>query len=94
LEIEDNGIGFRHTDIRPKAAGLMGMRERLRARGGRLDIESGPGRGTLIRALLPLAEDATTTAVKGNGAWDAVGSSEPVVSSEQLPRHGSTTAST
>jgi signal transduction histidine kinase len=100
LEIEDNGIGFRHTDIRPKAAGLMGMRERLRARGGRLDIESGPGQGTLIRALLPLAADATTTALKGNGAWDAVGSnepavsSEPVVSSKPLPGHGATAAST
>ena len=56
LEVEDNGIGFRQRDVRPKAAGLMGMRERLRARGGKLDIETGPGHGTLIRALLPLAQ--------------------------------------
>ena len=54
LEVEDNGIGFRTRDIRPKAAGLMGMRERLRARGGKVDIETGQGQGTLIRALLPL----------------------------------------
>jgi signal transduction histidine kinase len=54
LEIEDNGVGFRQADVRPKAAGLIGMRERLRAQGGNLDIESGPGKGTLIRALLPL----------------------------------------
>jgi signal transduction histidine kinase len=56
LEVEDNGIGFRQRDVRPKAAGLMGMRERLRARGGKLDIETGPGHGTLIRALLPLTQ--------------------------------------
>jgi signal transduction histidine kinase len=86
LEIEDNGIGFRQTDIRPKAAGLMGMRERLRARGGKLDIESGPGKGTLIRAFLPLAGDATTTEAMGDGAWDAV------VSNEQLQGNGSSTS--
>jgi signal transduction histidine kinase len=65
LEIEDNGIGFRQADVRPKAAGLIGMRERLRAQGGKLDIESGPGRGTLIRALLPLA--AIEEKVSGGG---------------------------
>jgi signal transduction histidine kinase len=33
--------------------GLRGMRERALALGGRLEIESSPSRGTLIRAHFP-----------------------------------------
>jgi signal transduction histidine kinase len=35
--------------------GLVGMRERMRQLGGRLEITSGP-QGTTIRACLPVAE--------------------------------------
>lgn len=54
LEIEDNGAGFRTRDVRPKANGLTGMRQRLEPLGGRFDLRSEPGRGTLIRAIIPI----------------------------------------
>lgn len=54
LEIEDYGTGFRPGDVRPKAHGILGMRERLAARGGSLVVDSAPGRGTRISATLPL----------------------------------------
>jgi signal transduction histidine kinase len=54
LEVEDNGRGFRAGEIRSGAQGLFGMRQRTEARGGNLHVLSAPGRGTLIRALLPM----------------------------------------
>lgn len=56
LEIEDYGTGFRADETRPKAHGILGMRERLAARGGSLVVDSVPGRGTRISATLPLNE--------------------------------------
>ena len=49
MRISDNGRGL-HRDGRrsPMAFGLKGMSERVRALGGRLQIESGPGGGTLV----------------------------------------------
>ncbi|QIN82089.1 hypothetical protein GBA63_05105 [Rubrobacter tropicus] len=35
--------------------GLTGMRERAVALGGRLELESEPGRGTLVRLRVPVA---------------------------------------
>lgn len=56
VEVADSGSGF---DPRVAAAqghlGLAGMRERVEILGGTFGIESAPGRGTVIRALLPLA---------------------------------------
>jgi signal transduction histidine kinase len=54
LEIEDDGRGFAPGDIRTDAQGLFGMRQRIEARSGSLHVLSAPGRGTLIRALIPL----------------------------------------
>jgi signal transduction histidine kinase len=54
LEIEDNGRGFCPEEVRSGAQGLFGMRQRTEARGGNLQVLSAPGRGTLIRALLPV----------------------------------------
>jgi signal transduction histidine kinase len=56
LEIEDRGIGFDAGDVRPRAHGILGMRERVAARGGTLVVDSEPGRGTRITATIPLAE--------------------------------------
>jgi signal transduction histidine kinase len=54
LVIEDNGIGF-NTDVRDNSGkstgmGLLGMKERLRLFGGKLTIDSSPGRGTELHA--------------------------------------------
>jgi len=55
VEVTDSGKGFD-----PQAAvadghlGLAGMRERVEILGGTFSVQSAPGRGTLIRATLPL----------------------------------------
>jgi signal transduction histidine kinase len=59
LEIRDNGVGFRLPDhwidlARQGHLGLVGMRERAEAAGGRLQILSRPGEGTTVRVSIPL----------------------------------------
>ena len=59
LEIIDNGIGF-DTFERPLGAdetggyGLLSMAERAEIVGGRLNIRSRPGSGTIVTATIPL----------------------------------------
>ena len=52
--IEDDGRGF-DPDATREGMGLDGMRERLGLIGGRLTIESRPGRGTTLVAKVPLS---------------------------------------
>ncbi len=59
LTIGDDGIGFDAGIALARASegqsgGLLGMRERVTLCGGRLTIELAAGRGTLIRAWIPL----------------------------------------
>jgi DNA-binding NarL/FixJ family response regulator/two-component sensor histidine kinase len=54
LAVADNGIGFRPpadlAELRDSSrGGLTGMNERARRLGGRLDVESWPGRGTRVQ---------------------------------------------
>ena len=60
IEISDDGVGF-DTAAGTPGFGLLGMRERVALAGGRLDIESAPGEGTKLRAVVagPAAERAT-----------------------------------
>lgn len=55
LDIDDDGTGFAGPPAAPGDGGfgLAGMRERIAAVGGRLDIESAPGSGTTIAASVP-----------------------------------------
>jgi signal transduction histidine kinase len=53
VEIKDDGKGFDARSVRPSTHGLAGMRHRVEAAGGRLSINSQPGRGTRIGAILP-----------------------------------------
>jgi signal transduction histidine kinase len=58
MEIRDEGRGFDPARVVPAedgetGMGLVGMRERLRLLGGRLEIESAPGGPTTVRATLP-----------------------------------------
>ena len=52
--VRDDGAGFDTRFVR--GLGLLGMEERVRRLGGRLRIESQPGRGTLVSAELPLVD--------------------------------------
>ena len=53
LEVRDDGIG----GADPHGHGLVGLGDRVTALGGRLEIESPPGGGTLLVARLPLTDD-------------------------------------
>jgi signal transduction histidine kinase len=57
LTVKDDGYGFEPDKIR--GLGLLGMEERVKQLGGRLEIESQPGHGTVVRATLPMAAGAT-----------------------------------
>ena len=50
FEVRDDGCGFDLADAR--GSGLQGMADRLDAIGGRLEIESRPGTGTVVRGTI------------------------------------------
>lgn len=52
LSIEDDGIGFDVRKVAPERHGITGMRERARAAGGTLRIESKAKRGTRVIATV------------------------------------------
>jgi two-component system NarL family sensor kinase len=52
LLIEDDGMGFDVDAISPKRHGIVGMRERARAVGGTLRIDSKKGSGTRVTATV------------------------------------------
>lgn len=58
LSVEDDGCGFEVAWAEPSAEGgfgLFGLRERLLLLGGRLEVDSEPGRGTRVMAEAPRA---------------------------------------
>ena len=52
-EVSDDGRGF-DPGVLPPGVGTLGMRERTLGLGGRLEVESEPGAGTIIRFIAPL----------------------------------------
>ncbi len=54
LTIGDNGQGFDARQIPNQGLGLLGMKERTLMLGGKLDIQSEVGRGTIVRVAIPL----------------------------------------
>ena len=60
LLVEDNGRGFEPSVLFKKGdrcLGLVGMRERAALLGGKVVIESVPGKGTTIRVTIPIDGD-------------------------------------
>jgi PAS domain S-box-containing protein len=56
LEVEDNGVGIKAEEIRnTKSLGILGMRERALAFGGRVTITGRPGEGTTVAVESPPA---------------------------------------
>jgi two-component system, NarL family, sensor histidine kinase UhpB len=53
LQIQDQGCGS-HPEQLHKGMGIFGMRERATLPGGTLTIDTHPGQGTTVRAVLPL----------------------------------------
>ncbi len=62
LTIADDGVGFAAAAMlrrRVEGIGLSGLNERMETLGGRLEISSREGQGTLLRAMVPIADRAT-----------------------------------
>jgi signal transduction histidine kinase len=60
LKVRDNGCGFLvNSGGGGKTFGLLGMYERCLALGGKLDINSTPGLGTIVEISIPLNEKTT-----------------------------------
>jgi signal transduction histidine kinase len=58
LRVRDNGRGFDPTaSTARRGLGLISMEERARAMHGTLSVESKPGRGTRVQALVPLSDE-------------------------------------
>lgn len=65
LEVRDRGKGMPAAALKASdgiacvfGVGIQGMRERIRLVSGSLDVTSAPGRGTVVRATLPVLDPA------------------------------------
>lgn len=60
VEVRDKGSGFDPTyadrDAPPTGLGLLGIRERIEALNGAIEIQSIPGDGCIVRLVIPLAD--------------------------------------
>ena len=57
LAIEDNGRGFRPEAMPEGRYGLIGINERVRLMGGKLDLQSTPRAGTHLKITIPLEQE-------------------------------------
>ena len=67
LEVSDNGRSFPierilHSSIKDRL-GLLGMRERVEMVAGDFTIESSPGKGTKVRAVIPIGDSLTANSL-------------------------------
>jgi signal transduction histidine kinase len=58
LSVEDDGSGF--DPERTRGLGMLGMEERVRQLGGRFEVQSAPGKGTVLKVTIPDAVAAAT----------------------------------
>lgn len=70
LEIEDNGVGFNLGEVdalyeKRGSLGLVNMRERAELVNGILSIDSAEGKGTRVRLVIPLNEEAADRLRRG-----------------------------
>jgi two-component system sensor histidine kinase DesK len=64
LRVSDDGCG----GVIEQGNGLAGIRERVRSLGGTLELDSPTGKGTVLRAWIPLATPTSSAAVVGSPA--------------------------
>ena len=72
VTVKDNGVGFDATVPRLARHGLIGMRYRVEAEGGTMNLVTSPGSGTLIEAELPPATQRATAQPLLDAPVDAV----------------------
>jgi signal transduction histidine kinase len=70
LEVVDDGRGFDPAvvEVPGRAMGLFTMRERIALAGGACEIDSAPGRATVVRARVPAAVAESASARPGGPA--------------------------
>jgi hypothetical protein len=65
VTVRDNGRGLVDpAAVRATRFGMLGMRERAEALGGRLEMSGGDGCGLTVAAVIPLAESSLQTSVE------------------------------
>jgi signal transduction histidine kinase len=69
INVFDNGIGFDRDQARPMrnnrpCLGLAGMEERAALLGGTVNVQSRPGYGTEVEALIPYRHNGLSTSVR------------------------------
>jgi signal transduction histidine kinase len=67
VSVRDDGAGFDTRFVR--GLGLLGMEERVRRLGGKFQLDSQLGRGTVMTAELPITELNGAHTTNGNGAY-------------------------
>jgi len=70
LEVQDDGVGFDKSNVESSyeqrgSLGLKNMNERAEMVNGIFRLESAIGKGTIIRVLIPMTEDATERLRRG-----------------------------
>lgn len=56
LKVEDNGRGIQKQEFEsPRSLGFLGLRERVLAFGGSIDVKGQEGKGTTVSVAIPLA---------------------------------------
>ncbi len=58
IVVEDNGIGFDPQTLRSNQLGILGMHERANMLGGKVSIESAPGKGSTIVLEVPCPSES------------------------------------
>jgi signal transduction histidine kinase len=61
VEVGDNGVGGANA---ASGSGLQGLRDRVAAVNGTLDMVSGPGTGTVLRARLPIEQPSVRSRIR------------------------------
>jgi signal transduction histidine kinase len=72
VSVRDNGKGFDPNQANNASHGLLGMRYRIEAEGGRMNLTTAPDKGTLIEATLPQDTAATVSGARAIAAGDAL----------------------
>ncbi|SNS38260.1 Histidine kinase-, DNA gyrase B-, and HSP90-like ATPase [Geodermatophilus pulveris] len=63
VDVTDDGVGFDASTPQPGHLGLRTMAQRMEQLGGSLVVDTGPGRGTRVSAVIPLTTPGSTLAV-------------------------------
>jgi len=92
VTVEDDGKGFDVDETFRSAEdrghfGVVGMRERAEAASGHLVVRSEPGKGSIVRASIPYASEATTVNF-GRRSTDVVDGAEATENGAETERVG------